>query len=148
MLRVLKEGRFVSGGIARLKYMVRSQEFRSSGVQDEDKSDVGKPTPPSPPLSRGGDSSRFAVVCSKKVFKRAVDRNRAKRLVRESVRLILQMNNKANEQQSKKTEGHGGIKSGYDMVFLIQSGIAGMKQQEVQEEVEVVLRKAGLLISN
>jgi ribonuclease P protein component len=86
-------------------------------------------------------NSRFAVVCSTKVFKRAVDRNRAKRLVRESVRLLL-------KDPAPDGAGHGKIKAGYDLVFLVQSGIRGKKMQKVKEEIEGLLRKAGLFVEN
>lgn len=132
MLRVLKRGKFVRGVMANLKVLHRADPPAGGGVEMEGGVGNGGLGSVSEFSTRSNknDDTRVAVVVSTKVFKRAVDRNRAKRLVRESMRLLLKA---------------GKIKAGYDLVFLVQSGIAGTKQQEVQRGVEAVLLKAGLL---
>lgn len=64
--------------------------------------------------------SRFAFVVPVSVDKRAVIRNRLRRLVRESVRLVLPQ-----------------IAPGWDGVFLIRKGLP---------KVQELLRRAGLLV--
>lgn len=73
--------------------------------------------------------SRFGFIVSNKISKKAVKRNRIKRLLRESVRL------------SQKN-----IKSGFDLMFISKSGIADKKFEEVNLSVEKLLKKSGLLI--
>jgi ribonuclease P protein component len=63
--------------------------------------------------------SRFAFVVSKKVDKRAVVRNRLKRIVSESVRYLLPA-----------------IKQPIDGVFLVRTG-----QMEKQKDVEMIITK-------
>ncbi|MCK4891176.1 MAG: ribonuclease P protein component [Candidatus Pacebacteria bacterium] len=72
--------------------------------------------------------SRFGFIVSKKVSKRAVDRNRVKRLMSESIRL-----------SQKK------IKSGFDVVFITRGGIIDKSFEEVKGSVEKLLKRSGLL---
>jgi len=62
--------------------------------------------------------SRFAFVVSTKVAKRAVDRNRMKRVSRESVHHLLPT-----------------IKSGYDIVFVVKKNFADKTEIEVEKEL-------------
>ncbi len=129
VVRVLREGKLVGGRLVRLKYKIQDSRFKIQDKQSENLTGNWK-LPQRGPFGETGNS-RMAVVVSTKVFKSAVDRNRAKRLVRESIRHLK-----------------GRIKPGYDLVFLVQSEIVGKKQPEVEKEVEFLLGKAELLISN
>ncbi len=136
VMGVLRKGRMVMGEMVGMKYKFQVSLLRQSyegqasfKFQDKNSESKGQK---SEDLTRNSQletgNSRMTVVVSKKVFKRAVDRNRAKRLVRESMRLLWSR-----------------IKPGYDMVFLVQSGIADKKQQEVGREIEWLIKKASLL---
>ena len=72
--------------------------------------------------------SRFGFVVSKKISKKAVERNRVKRLMSESIRL-----------SQKK------IKPGFDVVFVSRVGIVGKGFKETKESVEKLLKRSGLL---
>lgn len=71
--------------------------------------------------------SRFTFVVPKSVDKRAVGRNRLKRLARESVRLALPT-----------------ITPGWDAVFLVKNVFAD-EFSAVDKRVREILQKAGLL---
>jgi len=62
--------------------------------------------------------SRFGLIVSKKVHKRAVKRNRVKRLLRESVRLLLPK-----------------VKPGFDAVFLTKKKILEEEKKKREEEL-------------
>ncbi|MDD3118839.1 MAG: ribonuclease P protein component [Victivallales bacterium] len=72
---------------------------------------------------------KTGVVCGRKFSSRAVDRNRARRLVWESFRLL-------------KTE----IEPCH-MVVIPRKAIAGCRQPQVQKEMEYLLRRAQKLRS-
>ena len=72
--------------------------------------------------------SRFGFIVSKKISKKAVERNRVKRLLRESVRLM-----------------QNDIRTGFDMVFISKAGISGKKFKEINLAVEKLLKKSGLV---
>lgn len=71
----------------------------------------------------------MGVVATKKTFHDAVDRNRAKRLIRESFRLIQ------NEL----------IEEPWDMVVLARRRILSLKRPEVQQELLKLCRKHGVV---
>lgn len=73
--------------------------------------------------------SRFAVVVSLKVHKKATKRNKVKRQIREIVRLNLPK-----------------IKRGFDLLIIAKPLIVGKKYQEIEEEILEVLRRNNLLI--
>ncbi|MBQ6136913.1 MAG: ribonuclease P protein component [Kiritimatiellae bacterium] len=67
------------------------------------------------------DADRQAgVVVSKKTFHDAVDRNRAKRLMREAFRLLVK---------------EGAMPGGTEWIFIARAAIRGRKCQEVMEEM-------------
>ena len=81
-------------------------------------------------ISRAESSGqRLGVVATKRTFHDAVDRNRAKRLIRESFRLMQ------NEL----------IEEPWDMVVLARRRILSVKQPEVQKELCKLCRRRGLV---
>ncbi len=70
---------------------------------------------------------RAGFIASKKVSKKAVERNRAKRLMREVFRL--------NKHRLKP----------YDFVFIARKGILGKSYRDVEEDFLKLVKKAGLL---
>jgi len=74
------------------------------------------------------ESSRFGIVISAKVLKKAVQRNYVKRRIIESVRLNLSQ-----------------IKPGYDIVFLMYNKPANIKEIDFKEKTLNLLKKAQLL---
>ena len=79
-------------------------------------------------VKNGLPVSRFGFIVSKKISKKAVERNRVKRLLRESVRLT--QNN---------------IRTGFDMVFISRAEISGKEFREINLTVEKLLKKSGLV---
>jgi len=71
---------------------------------------------------------RFGIVASGKLS-RAVDRNRAKRVLREFYRL--------NREELRRffAEALGGDKSGLDLVFVAYPGSEQLKYQEAREQL-------------
>ena len=74
------------------------------------------------------DLTRFGLIVSRKIDKRAVVRNRIRRVVLECIRPSLDE-----------------IKNGYLVVFLAKKKLVGLGVEEVKKEVCSGLRKAGLL---
>jgi len=72
---------------------------------------------------------RMGVVATKRTFHDAVDRNRAKRLIRESFRLAR----------------HEMIDDPWDIVILARRRILTMKQPDVQKELIKLCRRKGIL---
>ena len=70
-------------------------------------------------------SARFTFVVSKKVSKKAVVRNRTKRLLSESVRLLMPQ-----------------IKKGDDIIFFAKKALTKEKLQDVLPVVEKAFKKA------
>lgn len=75
------------------------------------------------------DFTRTAFVSSKKVGN-SVERNRARRLMKEAYRTLRER-----------------VKSGYDIVFVARNTITGSKSQEVQKVMEKTLKSCELLSS-
>ncbi len=75
--------------------------------------------------------SRFGFVVRKTIDKRAVVRNRIKRLFRSCIEEEL-LN----------------IKPGFDMLFFVEKGIIGKTREEICAELKSFLLKKNLLISN
>jgi len=80
-------------------------------------------------LREGDDASlRLAVVVSKRVFRRSVDRSRAKRLLREAFRM------NRHRLQGK-----------VDVILVARGYIEGACRQDVDEDLLKVARHAGIL---
>ncbi|MGI6751708.1 MAG: ribonuclease P protein component [Anaerovoracaceae bacterium] len=71
--------------------------------------------------------NRKAFLASKKVGK-SVQRNRARRLMKESVRAL-----------------EGRIKTGYDIIFIARKDIHKQKCADVKKSIEAALKKARIL---
>jgi ribonuclease P protein component len=71
---------------------------------------------------------RFGFVVSLKISKKAVIRNKIKRRLREAIRHNLEK-----------------IKEGQDIVFFTRKGIEERGFQEIQQDVECLLKQAGIV---
>ena len=82
---------------------------------------------------RNGDdaSSRLGVIASKRTFRRAVDRARAKRLIREAFRL-----------------NRGNFVDGYDYVIVARHRILGVSRQIVEKDLMRLIGRLKLLSKN
>lgn len=78
-------------------------------------------------VKASGNKSRFGVVISKQVAKKAVDRNRMRRLLTEALR----------------TSG-GSLQKPYDIVFIALPGFALKDAREAKQYVENLFSKAKL----
>ena len=82
-------------------------------------------------LPSGLANSRFGIIVSQKVSKKAVVRNKIRRRIRETIRL-----------------GAGKIGNQIDAVVICRPGIEKKSFGEIQEIVEKALRKAGVIQNN
>lgn len=71
-----------------------------------------------------GEEKKFGFIVSKKISKRAVDRNKIRRLLAEGV---------------KKNMGE--VKGGIFGIFLAKKALLGKKFEEVEKEVKEVFKK-------
>lgn len=76
-------------------------------------------------IGQPGEKLRLGVIASKRTFRRAVDRNRAKRLLREAFRLSR------HEIREKR-----------DLVIVARKRILGAKCADVQSELLYLLNKS------
>ncbi|MFA6255253.1 MAG: ribonuclease P protein component [Patescibacteria group bacterium] len=79
-------------------------------------------------LANNLKSSRFAIVISTKVSKKATQRNRTRRQLQEIIRL----------NQTK-------VKPGYDIVISVQPQVLGKSYQELEAKIFAALNKSKLL---
>lgn len=74
------------------------------------------------------ENSRFGIIVSNKISKKAVVRNRIKRQVREIISLNLE-----------------DIKKGFDIVIITRIGIVEKKYQEIEKDILNIFKKTKLL---
>lgn len=74
------------------------------------------------------ETSQFAFIVSKKIDKRAVERNRAKRRLSAAVGSLLPQ-----------------VKNGFQVVFLARKTILTVIYKELVREIESAFQRAGLL---
>lgn len=74
------------------------------------------------------DKKRIGFIAPMKHFKKATDRNRVKRLLREAVRPNLEV-----------------ICSGYDVIIIAKESIIDLSLEEVKQEIMSVLSKFNIL---
>ena len=74
------------------------------------------------------DPTRFGVVVSTKISKKAVDRNKVKRMVKEAIRENLDK-----------------IKDGFDAVILAKKGLLEIDKKDLNKELEEALKKGKLV---
>jgi ribonuclease P protein component len=79
-------------------------------------------------LANGTDKTKVGFVVSKKISKKAVERNKVKRRLREAIRL-------------KKKE----IKQGFSIIIMTTPSIKGLTFKEIQKEADILLEKGGLV---
>jgi len=109
---LFKEGRFVAGRIVNAKiWKIEPEKYPKRGYQDTD--------------------LKVGFVASVKHEKRAVARNRVKRQMRESVRLLVKDNK---------------IKKGNFIAFLSTPAVFSATTAEISQDIELVLKKARLYI--
>lgn len=77
----------------------------------------------------GSGTSRFGILVSNKISKKAVERNRIKRQIREVIRLEL-----------KK------IKPGFDVVIITLPAVFGQSYREIEVAINHNFKKLGLYI--
>lgn len=79
-------------------------------------------------LANGTDKTRIGFIVSKKVSKKAVDRNRAKRRMREAFKNI-----------------DGKIKDGISIIVVAYPTVKGLRFKEMLPEIESALKKGELI---
>ena len=106
--------------------LVREEAFREAFAQSD-----GRPARTFVLwVRRAPDAARrLGVVASKRTFRHAVERNRARRLLRESFRLHRDR-----------------IADGVDLVLLARRRILDARRPDVDRDLLAALRKAGLLV--
>ena len=79
-------------------------------------------------LKNNLDHSKFGFIVSTKIAKKAVIRNKIKRRLREIIHKRLSQ-----------------IKSSFDCIIVTRPGIEKLNYQEMEEKMEGILRKTGLI---
>ncbi len=78
-------------------------------------------------IKNNEENSKFAFVISKKVSKKAVDRNLIKRRMSEIIRKNI-----------------SNIKSGYNIIFFAKSGVLKLDYIKIQEELIFIIKRSKL----
>ncbi len=86
--------------------------------------------PPTADVDKFKKQLKLAINVGLKVSKKAVIRNRAKRQIREVIRLIMQTD---------------GIKEGYYLFFVAKPEVKEKEYAEISEEVKLLLQRAKVL---
>lgn len=111
---VLRHGKRVHGLGMTIVYLVSKNPSVQVSTKNTDTRTPGHADTPPP---------RFAFVAGVKVSKKAVERNRVKRLLRESVQHLLPA-----------------LKPGQDVVIVAKKELVGLTQQQVESEIKKLIR--------
>lgn len=112
--------------LAKINRLVRDKDFDNTfrkGVSSYDKITGVKA------VKNDMDKSRFGIMVSAKISKKAVERNKIKRQIREVIRLKLEK-----------------IKKGYDLVILSLPEIKGREYKEIEDSVDKHFKKLKLYV--
>lgn len=108
---LFKEGRFVGGQFITLKiWKIETDKYPRRKYEEGE--------------------LRIGFVVGLKISKKAVERNRIKRQMREIVRLLLKDDR---------------IKTGYHMAIVTKSAVLGHDYKEIEADILSVLKRAGVL---
>ena len=77
------------------------------------------------------EASRIGFIVSTRISKKAVERNRLKRSLRDAMRVFV-----------------SSLKPGYDLAFLAKKSILDKDRKTIEEEVRIGLTEADLLMEN
>jgi ribonuclease P protein component len=117
LFQIKRSGRLANGKLFSLLVKYTPEVFlrQKRGSSISEVKELSQPPP------------RFAFIISKKIHRRAVKRNQARRLLTEAVRVFL----------PKIKPGEGGV-------FLVKKAIIGKEFVEIKNEVEEIFKKANL----
>lgn len=108
---LFKEGRFVPGTLTTMKYWkVQPEKYPKRGYSTDD--------------------LKIGFIVSTKFSKKAVERNRAKRQMREVVRLLI--------KDAK-------IPRGYMVAIMVKNELLGKEYGEIEKSIVQMLKRVGLL---
>jgi len=79
-------------------------------------------------INQSHENARYGIICGRKFHKNAVVRNRARRIIKESLRHL-----------------RGNI-SNSDILFIPKKGMTKLKQQVIEAEIAKAVKSAGLWI--
>jgi len=113
---VLKYGHWINGGFLSLKVLILAKA-RDYFPKKED-------------VDKFEKQLKIAINVGIKVSKKAVERNRAKRQIREVIRLLME---------------DSMLKTGFYLFFDAKPNIKEKDYSEISQEVKVLLNKAGVL---
>lgn len=114
---ILKSGRWANGSFCDLRYLELDKNIKLFPKKEDPKEFV--------------EQLKVAFAVGLKISKSAVIRNRVKRQLREVVRLLIKENK---------------IKHGQYLLFVVKKEIVSKEYLEIKNEVELLLKRAGLFI--